>query len=101
MNLFRYYLRDVREGIKRNRTAAIATILLIFISLSITGSFLLIKTGLDSLTNFLSAQVKIKIVVDPSVNTQEVANILKLKSFTEKITVETKEDTLNRLRQFT
>jgi cell division transport system permease protein len=100
MNLFRYYLNDVREGIKRNGTAAIATILLIFISLSITGSILLMKNGLDSLTNFLSSQVKIKIFVDPSINTQEVAQILKSKSFTQKITIETKEETLNRLQQF-
>lgn len=100
MNLFRYYLRDVQEGIKRNGTAAIATILLIFISLSITGSFLLMKTGLDSLTNFLSDQVKIKIFVDSSVTTQEVAHILQSKSFTQKITIETKEETLNRLQQF-
>jgi len=100
MNLFRYYLRDVREGIKRNSTAAIATILLIFISLSITGSVLLMKTGLDSLTNFLSSQVKIKIFVDSSINTQEIAQILKSKSFTQKITIETKEETLNRLQQF-
>jgi cell division transport system permease protein len=100
MNLFRYYLRDAREGIKRNGTAAIATILLIFISLSITGSVLLMKTGLDSLTNFLSSQVKIKLFVDPSINTQEVARILKSKSFTQEITIETKEETLNRLQQF-
>jgi cell division transport system permease protein len=100
MNLFRYYLRDVREGIKRNSTAAIATILLICISLSITGSVLLMKTGLDSLINFLSSQVKIKIFVDSSINTQEVAQILKSKSFTQKITIETKEETLNRLQQF-
>lgn len=100
MNLFRYYLRDVREGIKRNSTAAIATILLIFISLSITGSVLIMKTGLDSLTNFLSSQVKIKIFVDSSINTQEIAQILKSKSFTQKITIETKEETLNRLQQF-
>ncbi|TDK55945.1 FtsX-like permease family protein [Bacillus salipaludis] len=100
MNILIYSLRDVREGIKRNAAAAIATILLVFISLSISGSFLLMKTGLDNVTNFLSSQVKIKIFVDPSVNTQEVAQILRTKGFTQNITIETKEETLNNLRQF-
>jgi hypothetical protein len=43
------------------------------------------KTGLDSLTNFLSSQVKIKIFVDSSINTQEIAQILNQRVLLEKL----------------
>jgi cell division protein FtsX len=37
---------------------------------------------------------------DPSVETKEVAGVLESKSFVESIEIETKEETLNRLKQF-
>jgi cell division transport system permease protein len=98
--MFRYYLRDAREGIRRNIGAAFATVLLIFISLSITGSLYLIKSSVDDVIDYLNSQVKIKVFVDPAVETEKVARILQSKGFIESVQIETKEETLNRLQQF-
>jgi cell division transport system permease protein len=100
LNTLKYYLRDAREGIQRNVGAATATILLIFISLSITGALFLMKTSVDDVIGYLNSQVKIKVFVDPSVNTQDVTDVLQSKSFVESIEIETKEQTLERLKQF-
>lgn len=100
MNTFKYYLRDAREGIQRNTGAAVATILLIFISLSITGASFLLKTGIDDVIEYLDSQVKIKVFVDPTVDTHQIADILGSKNFIQSTEIETKEETLNRLKQF-
>jgi cell division transport system permease protein len=100
VNTFKYYLRDAREGIQRNAGAAVATILLIFISLSITGALFLLKTSVDHVVGYLNSQVKIKVFVDPTANTQKVSEILRAKNFVHSVEVETKEDTLNRLKSF-
>jgi cell division transport system permease protein len=100
MDTLQYYLRDAREGIRRNFGAAAATILLIFISLSITGALFLLKASVDDVVDYLNAQVKIKVFVDPSLDTEQVAEVLKTKSFIETVDIETKEQMLNRLKQF-
>ncbi|MDI3327266.1 MAG: permease-like cell division protein FtsX [Alicyclobacillaceae bacterium] len=100
MNLLRYYLGDAREGIRRNIWAAIATVLLIFISLSITGLVIVLKMSVDDVVAFLNSQVKIKVFVDPSTNTQQVADMLMRKDFIRSIKVETKEEQLDRLKVF-
>jgi cell division transport system permease protein len=100
VNTLKYYLRDAREGIQRNTGAAVATSLLIFISLSITGALFLLKTGIDDVIGYLDSQVKIKVFVDPTVDTDQVADILRSKNFIQSTEIETKEETLNRLKQF-
>jgi cell division transport system permease protein len=100
LNTLKYYLRDAREGIQRNTGAAVATILLIFISLSITGALFLLKTGIDDVIGYLNSQVKIKVFVDPTVDTDQVNDILRSKNFIQSTEIETKEETLNRLKQF-
>jgi cell division transport system permease protein len=100
LNTLKYYLRDAREGIQRNSGAAVATVLLIFISLSITGSLFLVKTSVDDIIGYLNSQVKIKVFIDSSVDTQQVANILQSKDFVQSAEIETKEETLNQLQQF-
>lgn len=100
MTLFKYYLKDAREGIKRNTGAALATILLIFISLSITGSLFILKSSVDDVIGYLDSQVKIKVFVDPSVGVDKVADILKAKSFVQSVAIETRQETLDRLKSF-
>lgn len=100
MNTLKYYLRDAREGFQRNTGAAAAAILLIFISLSITGVLFLIRSSVNDVIDFLQTQVKIKVFVDPSVDTQKAAEILRAKSFVQSAEIETKEQTLNRLKKF-
>lgn len=100
MNTFNYYLRDAREGIRRNIGAAIAAILLIFISLTITGTSFLLKSGVSDSIDFLESQVKIKVFVDPSVDAEQVSSVLSTKDFVKATEIETKEETLNRMQAF-
>jgi len=97
--LLKYYMRDVQEGIRRNAGAALATILLIFISLTITGAMVLLKTGVDDVIRYLNDQVKIKVFVDRQVDTEQVANILAGTSFVKHVEVETREDALTKLQR--
>jgi len=97
-HLIRYYLRDAQEGIRRNAGAALATILLIFISLTITGAMVLLKTGVDDVIGFLNDQVKIKVFVDRQADTEQVAEILAGASFVRHVKIETREDALAKLQ---
>ncbi|WLD94521.1 ABC transporter permease [Alkalihalobacillus sp. AL-G] len=100
MNTLKYYLRDAREGIRRNVNASLAAILLIIISLSITGTLFMIKTGADHVVGFLESQVKIKVFVDTDMSTERVAGILQSKQYVSSVKVETKEEALARMQQF-
>ena len=99
-SVLRYYLRDAQDGIRRNMGAAAATILLMFISLTITGAMVLMKTGVDDVLRYLNDQVKLKVLVDTNVETQQVAEILRDQSYVSSVTVETREETLDKLQQF-
>jgi cell division transport system permease protein len=93
-------LRDAQEGIRRNLRASVAAILLIFISLSITGTLFLLKTGVDNLTGFLESQVKIKVFVDLNVNTQQVADLLRSQAYVQSVSIETRGEALDSMRSF-
>lgn len=95
-----YYLRDVQDGIRRNAGAAIATILLIFISLTLTGAMVLLAAGVDDVIRYLNDQVKIKVFVDPEIDTEEAARILKETSFVKSVEIETRDDALDKLQRF-
>lgn len=99
MNILKYYLRDAREGISRNKGAAFATVLLIFISLTITGVAILFKSSVNDIVTYLNGQVKIKVFVDTTiVNTKDVENILKKNPYIASTSIETKEETLEKLK---
>ncbi|UCZ54084.1 permease-like cell division protein FtsX [Bacillus shivajii] len=100
MNLVKYYLRDAKEGIQRNIGASLAAILLIFISLTITGSLFLLKSGVDDTVDYLDSYAKVKIFVDPAVETESVAEILDSKSSVQSVEIETREEMLDQLEGF-
>jgi cell division transport system permease protein len=100
MNTFNYYLRDAREGIQRNAGAAIAAAALIFIAMTILGGLMLVRFGLGDLLSYVESQVNIKIYIDPSVDTQQMATILESKSFIKSLEIEKKEQLLERLLLF-
>jgi len=97
--LLKYYMRDVQEGIRRNAGAALATILLIFISLTITGAMVLMKTGVDDVIDYLNDQVKIKVFVDRQVDTEQVAEILAGTLFVSHVEIETRDEALAKLQR--
>jgi|HigsolmetaAR204D_1030405.scaffolds.fasta_scaffold00003_46 cell division transport system permease protein len=100
IHLLRYYLRDVQDGIRRNLGAVAATVLLIFISLTFTGVMVLLKSGVDDVIGYLNDQVKIKLFVDPGIDSSAVADILRDKPFITSVEIETREDSLNKLEKF-
>jgi cell division transport system permease protein len=101
LTILKYYLRDAGEGLWRNLSAAVAAISLIFISLSITGALYLLQSSVvDDALNYLDSQVKIKLFIDPAVETEQVANVLRSKGFIQSVEIETKQEALERLRLF-
>lgn len=96
MNLIKYYFRDAKEGIQRNLGAALATILLMVITLTLSGLMYIVKAGVDDVVDYLDKQVSMKLFLTPDTKPEAVANILKTKSFTKDVTIETKEETLAR-----
>jgi cell division transport system permease protein len=101
LTTLKYYLRDAGEGLWRNVSAAVAAVSLIFISLSITGALYLLQSSVvDEALGYLDSQVKMKLFIDPSAPTEQVANVLKSKSFTQSVEIETKQMALERLKLF-
>ena len=100
MTLIRYYIRDAFQGMKRNGKACIATILLICISLSIMGSFLLVKQSANGVISFLETQVKIKVFVKEDANIKEVEKELKTMQDVKSIHTESKKEMLERMKGF-
>ena len=98
-SVLKYYMRDAQEGIRRNLGAVTATILLMFISLTITGAMVLLQTGVDDVIRYLNDQVKLKVLVDVQVDTEQVADILREQSYVKSAVIETKEETLDKLQQ--
>lgn len=95
-----YMLRDAREGIQRNRGAAAAAALLIFIAMLFSGILLLVRFGVGDLMAYLESQVTMKVYLDPSVDTTAVARILEKNNFVKSVDLETKEQMLERLSSF-
>lgn len=95
-----YYVRDIQDGIRRNIGAVLATVLLIFISLSITGVMVLLKSSVDDVIRYLNDQVQVKVFVDPDVDPEQVAAILSEASYVRSVTIETKDDALDKLQVF-
>jgi cell division transport system permease protein len=52
----------------------------------------------DDVLSYLNSQTRIKLILDPSVNTQSVADALKSRSFVRSVQIETKEETLNLMK---
>lgn len=98
--MLKYYLRDAAEGIRRNAGAALACVLILIVTLSLTGVFLLAKTGVDDILSYLERHVNIKVFVDPEIDVQEVALLLEQNSYIHSVQVEKKEETLNQLKSF-
>jgi cell division transport system permease protein len=97
MNLFKYYLRDAREGIARNIGAALAAAALVFMAMVLLGSLFLLRSGLADVVSYMQSQIGVKVYVDAAVNVQDVATIMDNKSFVKSVSVETREQLLTSL----
>ncbi|MEK3726165.1 cell division protein FtsX [Paenibacillus sp. FSL H8-0034] len=100
MNLFKYYLRDAREGIARNLGAALAAAALIFMAMILLGSLLLLRSGLVGVMSYMQSQIGVKVYVDSAVDVQDIARIMKSKNFVKSANVETREQLLASLSGF-
>ncbi|MFD3259483.1 cell division protein FtsX [Paenibacillus lentus] len=98
--MFKFYLQDAREDIMRNKGPSFATILLVFLFLTMSGILLLVQASVKNATDFLTSQAKIKIFVDDQISdANEIANALANKQFVKDISIETKADTVYKMKQ--
>ena len=100
LQTIKHTLRNAREGIKSNWSAALASMALIFIAMFLAGILLLIRYGVDDLVNYLESQITLKVYLDPSADTEAVASILEKRSFIDKVEVETGNQLLENLAFF-
>jgi len=98
MNLIKYYFRDAKEGIQRNLGAALATIMLMVITLTLSGVMYIVKTGVDDVVGYLEKQVSMKLFLSSDADPDKIADVLQSKSFTKNVTIETKEETLAKFK---
>ncbi|WP_235941335.1 cell division protein FtsX [Paenibacillus puerhi] len=97
--LANYYIRDARDGIRRNPGASLAAVLLIAITLTTAGLLLLLRGGVQETVQYLESQVKIKLFLDPSVHAEQMKELLSSRSWVKRADVETKADSLDRLKR--
>lgn len=71
-----YLFNEARLGILRNILPVIASVLIIFISISVLGVSLLLKNSLNHTISFLNEQVKIRIMLDHELDPYEIAEVL-------------------------
>lgn len=100
MTLIRYYLKDAFQGMKRNAKAFFATVLLIFISLAIMGSFLLVKQSVDGVIGFLDTQIKIKVFLTEGADTKQINEAIKEIPNVKSTSIETKQEMLDQMKGF-
>lgn len=98
MSIVKYYARDSAAGLIRNAGASAAAVLLILISLSVTGAAYLFKSGVDDTLRYLDSQARIKLFMEPSADAGEIAALLESKAFVRSAEVETGEQTLSKLK---
>lgn len=99
-NMIRYVVSDAYTGLMRNKGGSIASVLFVALSISFIGIFLLIRVLVSDVTDYLDTQLSMKVYVEQSVATEDVANILQEKSFVEDVTIEKGADLLERLSFF-
>ncbi|MDM5228725.1 permease-like cell division protein FtsX [Cytobacillus sp. NJ13] len=87
-----YLFNEARLGILRNILPVIASVLIIFISISVLGVSLLLKNSLNHTISFLNEQVKIRIMLDHELDPYEIAEVLEKNTLISTVKVETKED---------
>lgn len=99
-NMLRYLLSDASTGLMRNKGGTIASILFIALSMSFVGIFLLLRVLVGDVTSYLNTQLSMKVYIEQSVSTEEVAKVLEDKSFVKSIAIEEGDDLLDRLSFF-
>ncbi|MFC0215029.1 cell division protein FtsX [Paenibacillus chartarius] len=98
--LVHYYIRDARDGIRRNPGASLAAVLLICITLTTAGLLLLLRGSMQDAISYLESQVKIKLLLEPSAPAAQMKELLSTKSWVKQAELETKSDSLAKLQQF-
>lgn len=99
-NMIRYVFSDAWNGLLRNKGGTIASVLFVALSMSFIGVFLLIRVLVSDVTDYLNTQLSMKVYVEQSISTEEVAQILADKSFVKSVTVEDGDELLDRLSFF-
>lgn len=99
-NMTRYVVSDACTGLIRNKGGSIASVLFVALSISFIGIFFLLRVLISDVTDYLDTQLSMKVYVEQTVPTKEVADVLQDKSFVEDVTIEKGDDLLDRLSFF-
>lgn len=100
LRLYKHIVRDGCDGLKQNIGAGLAASALIGVAMILIGVLLFARVSLSDGMAYLQSQIAMKVYVDASYETTEVASILRENKYIESITVETGEETLQKLTFF-
>lgn len=100
LQLCKYVVRDSCDGLKRNMGAGLAASALIGVAMILVGLLLLVRLSLTDGMTYLQSQIAMKVYVDTTYETEDVAAILRENQYIETAKVETGEQTLQRLAFF-
>lgn len=99
-NMMRYVFSDAWNGLLRNKGGSIASVLFIALSMSFIGVFFLVRVLVSDVTDYLNTQLSMKVYVEQSVSTEEVAQVLQSKDFVKSVEIEEGDELLDRLSFF-
>ncbi|MBQ0138308.1 MAG: permease-like cell division protein FtsX [Kurthia sp.] len=99
-DMTRYVASDACTGLMRNKGGSIASVLFVALSISFIGIFLLLRVLVSDVTDYLDTQLSMKVYVEQSISTEEVAHVLQDKRFVADVAIEKGDDLLDRLSFF-
>lgn len=99
-NNVRYMWQDVRQGMQRNKGAALASVALIFVAMVLVGSLLLARLAMQDTIAYVESQLSMKVYIEEGFVVEEVAQVLEKNTYIEKVEIETAEVLLDRLSLF-
>ncbi|MEK5101270.1 permease-like cell division protein FtsX [Cytobacillus sp. FSL M8-0252] len=97
---FRYIWDDVQSGLKRNKGASLASIILIFVAVTLIGGLLLMRLALEDTITYVESQISMKVYVEKGYDTEQLSSVLVENDFIQSVEVETGDEVLAGLSHF-
>ena len=95
----KYMLEDTKQGLKRNRSSSIASVILLCIALCLIGFVLLMRTFLSDTIDYIESQLAMKVYVEEGL-VEQIADILQEQSYVTSVEIETGEEMVDGLAFF-
>ena len=94
-----YMLKDMKQGLKRNRSSSIASAVLLCIAVTFIGVILLTRLYLTDAIHYVESQLAMKVYVEQGL-TEQVADILAEQSYVKSVEIETGQQLIDNLAFF-